>query len=74
MIALGSLKIFKSFKIATHFQKSTPTQEGFSSNLMAAPEALWPLQILLSIGTRPASSEIQTLTRSKPHPYGMLAS
>ena len=73
MIALGSLKIFESFKIATHFQKSTPTQEGFSSNLMAAPEALWPLQILLS---RYKAGIVRNtiLTRSKPHPYGMLAS
>ena len=61
----------------THFQKSISTQEGFSSNSMASSttyelgKSSWPSQILLvcRLGTGSASSETQTLTRSKPHPY-----
>ena len=40
---------------------------------LAAPEVFVALQILLVCrpGTGSASSETQTLTRSKPHPYGI---
>ena len=63
----------------THFQKSISTQEGFSSNSVASSTAYelgkssWPSQILIvcCLGTGSASSETQTGTRSKPHPYGI---
>ena len=75
-------KIFFQNSKNTHFQKSISTQEGFSSNSMASSTAYelgkssWPSQILLvcRLGTESASSETQTLTRSKPHPYGIVLS
>ena len=75
IIIVSAKKIPKN----THFQKSISTQEGFSSNSMASSTAYelgkssWPSQILLvcRLGTGSASSETQTLTRSKPHPYGI---
>ena len=62
-----------------NFQKSTPTQEGRKACLrlqytLAAPEVFVTfLQILLvcRLGIGSALSETQTLTRSKPHPYGI---
>ena len=65
---------FLSFK-NTHFQTPISTQEGFSSNLIAScmpwqlQKPSCPVQILLvcRLGTGSASSETQTLTRSKPH-------
>ena len=44
-----------------------------SSTAYELGKSSWPSQILLvcRLGTGSASSETQTLTRSKPHPYGI---